>query len=399
MTDFMFEPYWIVLLLLLGLVYLVVLVKIRRGISRLPTTPAESVQNPFQPVVSVIIPCRNEARHIAGALDDLAQQDYPAHLLQIIVVDDRSVDETGRIAESFIGRIADLRVLRVLTCPPDISPKKHAIKKGMEIAEGEIVITTDGDCRFQKGWVRSLIDSFQSDVGVVTGLTIFDRGCPEPFWQRMQQLDYLSHSFIAAGAIGAGCAFNGNGSNLAIRRRAFAEAGGYSEFQNVITGDDTLLLQRLRRQGKWRIHFCAKPESIVRSWPAETPAEVLQQRLRWGSGGLSYTSTVKSFAIMVFILFLALLLSPGLWIAGVISAFWWLALALKVLADVLVMQKGFQVFNVKRDWWAFLTMEVIHIPAILLFSVGGHLFGFRWKGERFRRRRNSPAAFNKAEAV
>ncbi len=380
-----------------GLLYLVVLQQVKRGLSRL-----ESGEHEPQPRrspaarVSVIIPCRNEAQHIAGALEDLSRQDYPWDHVEIIVVDDRSNDGTGDIARGFIGRIPRLKVLRVDSCPETSSPKMHALLCGLEAAQGEIIVTTDGDCRFSPGWISSLISPFDPQVGMVAGLTVFDRGREEPLWQRLQQLDFLSHSFFAAGAIGRGWAFNCNGSNLALRREAFTQVGGYQQFQQVITGDDTLLLQRLRQHGQWQVRFSAAPDSLVRSWPEETPAAVLHQRLRWGSGGLSYSPAARAFALSTFFFFAALLLSPIFWLLGWINEVWMVLLLLKILQESRVMSAGFRVFRLPADWAVFLLLELLHIPAILTFSLGGHLFGFRWKGEHFQRRRNPSPVYSQA---
>jgi cellulose synthase/poly-beta-1,6-N-acetylglucosamine synthase-like glycosyltransferase len=280
-------------------------------------------------------------------------------------------------------------VLRLDSCPDHLSPKKHALARGLALARGEILITTDGDCRFSPGWVSSLVSQFTPDTGLVTGLTIFDRGRPEPFWQRMQQLDYLSHSFLAAGAIGSGWALNCNGSNLALRREAFIEAGGYGPIGPMITGDDTLLLQRIKALGKWRVKFNSDPAGMVRSWPEETPSQVFNQRLRWGSGGLSYAFPALAFALVTFLYFLGLFLSPFLAAAGWIGLVWIILLLLKALQEGKVLARGFKTFRLKPDWAAFLVLELIHIPAILTFSLGGHLAGFRWKGQKFKRKQST----------
>jgi len=394
MFDFTLEPYWTLVLLLAGGVYLAVLELVRRGLLHLDQkvkreSPSERPDS-SAPFVSVIIPCRNEARHIGETLEDLGKQDYPADRFEVIVVDDRSSDGSGEIAGRFHDRVSGLKVLRVESCPAGISPKKNALRRGFALARGEIIISTDADCRFPSGWISSLSSEFNPETGLATGLTIFDRGIQEPFWQRMQQLDYLSHSFFAAGAISRGWAFNCNGSNLALRRAAFEDIDGYADFKQVITGDDTLLLQRLRRRGRWRLCFSARPASLVRSWPEETPMDVLNQRLRWGSGGLSYSSPALVFALCTFVFFLSLLLSPILWLLGLASSFWMFLLILKALQEARVMAQGFQAFGLKPDWSAFLVMELIHIPAILSFSIGGHVVGFRWKGERFRRAKAAP---------
>jgi cellulose synthase/poly-beta-1,6-N-acetylglucosamine synthase-like glycosyltransferase len=392
MANNLLEPFFSLLLLAAGLIYLAGLERVRRGLLRLRRGSRGTDSS--LPFISVIIPCRNEAEHIGAALDDLTAQDYPADRLQVIVVDDRSDDGTGEVARSRQDRLYDLMVLRIDVCPDHLSPKKHALARGLAQAKGEILITSDGDCRFSPGWIRSLAACFTPRTGLVTGLTIFDRGRPEPFWQRLQQLDYLSHSFFAAGAIGSGWALNCNGSNLALRRETFVEAGGYGPIGPMITGDDTLLLQRIHALKKWDIAFSADPASLVRSWPEETPAEVFHQRLRWGSGGMSYSPPARAFALITFIFFLGLFLSLFLSFPGWIGPLWIALWGLKMAQEIRVMRRGFKVFGLKADWCACLILEIIHIPAILTFSLGGHLLGFRWKGQKFKRRQPAAEAFS-----
>ncbi len=397
MSNFALEPIWTMLICAVGGIYLYVLFEIEKGLRHIELLERSrqlgkaASGNATLPCVSVIIPARDEAEHIGGALDDLAKQDYPGDRLEVIVVDDRSEDGTGEIARGYQGRIASLQVLRVDACPEGVSPKKHALQRGFDAARGDILVTSDGDCRFDSGWIASLVERFEPATGMVAGLTVFDRGVREPFWQRMQQLDYLSHSFLAAGAIGRGWAFNCNGSNLAVRRQAFADVEGYSAFRQVVTGDDTLLLQRLKQSGKWGATFSADPRSLVRSHPQETLGAVLQQRLRWGSGGVSYSRPALFFALNTFFFYLLMLLSPIFGLAGWISPVFALMFAGKIFAESRVMSRGFSVFRLEPDWQAFFCLELIHIPAILGFSIGGHLWGFRWKGERYRRTREASA--------
>ncbi len=387
MPDFPWEPFWTLLLLFSGSAYLFTLNRIVRGLVNLPLANAQRQAQEWQPKVSVIIPCRDEAEHIGLALDDLGKQDYPAELIQIIVVDDRSADGTGDEARSRKEKLSNLTVVTIEFCPENVSPKKHAILQGLAKADGEIIITTDGDCRFKQGWIKEMIACFAPDVGVVAGLTVFDRNIEEPHWQKIQQTDYLSHSFFAAGAIGSGMAFNCNGSNLALRRETFEESGGYDQFSQVVTGDDTLLIQRIKQNGKWRIHFCTYPETIVRSCPEETPAQVFNQRLRWGSGGLSYSPTALALGLTTFVFFLSLFLSPLFWLGGLVSANWMLFFVLKAAQEVRVMKRGWQIFGITENWQIFSILELLHIPATLIFAIGGHLWGFRWKGQKFNRTR------------
>jgi len=49
------------------------------------------------------------------------------------------------------------------------------------------------------------------------------------------------------------------------------------------------------------------------------------------------------------------------------------------------MKRGWGVFSISDSWLVFCILQLVHIPAILIFAIGGHLWGFRWKGQKFKR--------------
>lgn len=96
------------------------------------------------PRVSVVVPARNEERQVRACLDALVQQTYPD--MEIILVDDRSTDATGQIADELAaasnGRIT---VLHLTECPPDWLGKCNALSMGAAQATGKFILFTDGD--------------------------------------------------------------------------------------------------------------------------------------------------------------------------------------------------------------------------------------------------------------
>ncbi len=117
--------------------------------SRQPSRPLPSVAQPPRshldnpPLVSIIVPARNEARHIESCIRSLLAQDYPH--FEIIAVDDCSEDETG----SILARLADtdrrLTVIRGKPVPEGWMGKAHAIDQGYQRARGDWLLFTDAD--------------------------------------------------------------------------------------------------------------------------------------------------------------------------------------------------------------------------------------------------------------
>lgn len=117
--------------------------------SRRPGTPLPSVATPQKdrlenpPVISIIVPARNEARHIETCVRSLLAQDYPQ--FEVIVVDDCSEDATGSILTRLAESDGRLTVVRGEPVPSGWMGKAHAIYQGYGRAKGDWLLFTDAD--------------------------------------------------------------------------------------------------------------------------------------------------------------------------------------------------------------------------------------------------------------
>ncbi len=378
--------FWSVTVLLVGgmMTYILFLGIIYRGLGRIKSHTSQPPD--LYPTLSVIIPARDEENTIGDTLDYLLNQDYPQSRLQIIVVNDRSADTTAEIVNKYSNEHQHIELINLTECPPSMSPKKHALTRGIERATGEIIMTTAADCRFHPRWLTMMVGHFAPDVGIVAGLTRFHLNKDKlPLWQNMQWLDFISHSLVSAGAIGSGMTFNCNGSNLAYRRKVFDEVHGFSGIDRIVSGDDEFFAQKVNQDTRWKIRFAHEPPTIVLSKPVETLKELFQQRFRWGSKGLLYRPLLKSVLIITYLYYLALFLGPiiGYWQPFLLPV-WAVALIAKIGMDLAVLVRGCRVFGIRRVLDPIVMAEILHIPMIILFATAGHLFSFRWKGASFR---------------
>jgi cellulose synthase/poly-beta-1,6-N-acetylglucosamine synthase-like glycosyltransferase len=337
-----------------------------------------------RPSVSVIVAARDEQENIGHCLSDLTRQTYPADRYEVVVVDDRSGDRTGEIVRAFGKRHGNVRLVRVDQCPPGVSPKKHAVKCGIEASRGEIILSTDADCTMAPEWIEGMLRMFEPDVGLVVGLVEYDpEGVSHSFWQGLQALDFLSISFCAAGGIGMGWAVNANANNLAYRRAAFEEVGGFRDVAHLVSGDDDLLVQQINTLTDWKIRYAISKETFVRTSPERTLKGFVHQRIRWASKGLHHRPSLIFFLGSAFLFFLLLFFGVPFSLAN--GAFFsvpvlcWIA---KGTFELLVLAKGCSVFGRKRMLRFFLPAELVHIPYVLGAAIGGHFFKFEWKGQR-----------------
>ncbi len=123
-----------------------------------------AVPGGIQPTVTVVVPAYNEERQIAGAIEALLAQDYPADRRQIIVVSDASTDATDSIVRSYAPQGVEL--LRM----PVRSGKTAIENAACEAIRGEIVVNSDASTRLHRSAVRQLVASLEDPgVGVASG--------------------------------------------------------------------------------------------------------------------------------------------------------------------------------------------------------------------------------------
>jgi cellulose synthase/poly-beta-1,6-N-acetylglucosamine synthase-like glycosyltransferase len=246
-----------------------------------------------QSTVSVVVAARNEAANIEACLRALAAQSYSKNLLQIVIVDDRSTDDTlerlRRFRETFAG---DMIIKKVEATPAKISPKKFALSQGIESASGEIIFATDADCQPPPEWVAETAPLFSEDVGMVIGPAPFEPA--RTFWEKLLALDNFAAAFVAAGAAGWNVGATCSGRNLAYRKSVYEEVGGFKAIQHSLSGDDDLFLQQIKKRTRWHIRFSLNPKTVVPSRPAASLAEFIRQRRRHVSAAKYYSKPLQA---------------------------------------------------------------------------------------------------------
>src|SRR6202163_2693763 len=104
------------------------------------------------PRISLLFAARDEEEKLPGALATLEQLDYPE--LEIIGVDDRSEDATGRILDEFAASHPRFRAIHVTKLPVSWLGKPHALQQAYEASSGEWLLFTDADVRFKVDVLR-----------------------------------------------------------------------------------------------------------------------------------------------------------------------------------------------------------------------------------------------------
>jgi glycosyltransferase involved in cell wall biosynthesis len=129
-----------------------------RTFQKLTAIPALS--DGLMPRVSIIIAARNESRNIEPALRSVLAQDYANR--EIIVVNDRSTDDTGAILQRMAANNPSMRVVTVSDLPPHWLGKNYALHIGAERATGELLLFTDADVMMEKTTLSRAVNLLSS---------------------------------------------------------------------------------------------------------------------------------------------------------------------------------------------------------------------------------------------
>jgi cellulose synthase/poly-beta-1,6-N-acetylglucosamine synthase-like glycosyltransferase len=125
------------------------------------------VKGEIFPTVSVVIAAHNEERNIGRRIEDLLAQDYPAELMEIIVVSDGSSDRTEKVVINYASQ-------NVKLLAEQRSGKANSLNTGVAASNGEIIIFTDVRQSFAPDTIRRLVENFnEPSVGCVSGELLF----------------------------------------------------------------------------------------------------------------------------------------------------------------------------------------------------------------------------------
>ncbi len=341
--------------------------------------------------VTIIIAARNEADNIQGCLNSIVAGSYPAKLLQIIVVDDFSDDETARLVADFVSKKAlcapDILLLQLeKSLPPEYrlrANKKKAIELAVAQASGSIIVGTDADCFVPKDWLKLLVSRFEAQPSLAilaAPVAVHREG---NVLQRFQSLDFLGMMGITAAGIQLGWHRMGNGANLSYRKDAFLAIDGYAGNEHIASGDDMFLVQKMADRWPSCVGFLKNNQAVVRTEALGDWSGFWQQRLRWGSKNAG----MREWPIRL-ILLAVWLFCMGIWVSGLLCLLGllsWQVLVFQVLAkifgDWLLLREMCGYFG-RRDLmrW-FLPSFLIHTGYIAFAGLGSLVYGkYKWKG-------------------
>lgn len=230
----------------------------------------------FLPEVLILVPCRDEKRMIPDLCNALSQLDYPPESLQVVLIDDASVDGTGLVMEQqAAGRLG----WHVLQFSSNVG-KARALNIALARFQfGEIIYIFDADHRPDADALRRGVQYFFAPrVAAVSGFTrvVNPLASPSAFYSTVESYTNQLVTMRAKDRLGLAPALLG--SNCAYRRELLSTSGG---FRNGAFSEDSDLTVTFYREG-YRIRF-AKDAVSTQQVP-QSMNGYLKQHIRWGRG-------------------------------------------------------------------------------------------------------------------
>jgi cellulose synthase/poly-beta-1,6-N-acetylglucosamine synthase-like glycosyltransferase len=278
------------------------------------------------PLVSILIPAKNQEKDIGGTLECLLKSDYPKDKMEILVVTSGSTDRTEEICEEFASK----GPVKILNEPLQRKGKPAALNLGLASAKGELVALYDADTVTTPETLRDLVTPFvEPSVSAVTGpIQVLNEDD-----NKLTKGTFLENTYYS----GAGLLYEIRqrlgqslfllGRNFCIRKELLMKLGGFEE--TSLTEDFSLMF-KLREQGK---SIVFSPKAVAKDLVPPSWNSFLMQRQRWASGwneenkkymaqtknkrkaGLSMINFLIYVNLAIFT-FIAIILAPIFWLLG-----------------------------------------------------------------------------------
>jgi cellulose synthase/poly-beta-1,6-N-acetylglucosamine synthase-like glycosyltransferase len=310
--------------------------------------------------ISIIVAARNEKKNVLECLIALTKQHISIHQLEIIVVDDDSSDGTFDFLQSFAGN-HKIRILRKDGGSKYKSSKKHALEIAVSEAKGDILLFTDADCHPGPLWAMTMHSFFEESTGMVAGFS--PQKAKAKFWSEVMKIDAAAAAFVAAGTIAFGRGVTCTGRNLAIRKQALLDVGGYKALPDSLSGDDDFMLQKISSHLKWQVKYAYDSQAVV---PAAGPKNVrcfLDQKRRHISAGKHF----QIFSQLIFALYH--LANLGIWVCLFIAPFagviYIVPFILKLVFDLIAIFWFLRLFKIRVRIASFILWQ----PLFLFYNI------------------------------
>ena len=362
----------------LALFYVIVVITFLKGWYSLSIY--KTVKEEGATKVSILVASRNEAHHIAKTIQDLLDQNYPSALTEIIIINDHSTDKTAEIVSSFSS--SGVKLINLNEGDHLNSYKKKAIQIGISQSTGDLIITTDADCRMGANWLKTIVSFYnENDYKMISSpVAYFDE---QNIFEKCQTLEFSYLIGLGASTIGNNTPTTCNGANLAYTRKAFDAVNGFKGIDDLASGDDELLLHKIVAKYGNKVGFLKNRDAIVYTRAKATLKDFIEQRKRWASKSTRYKNKgIVLLGLTIWLFNLSIIVNAILAITLQNSLFLQ-AFTIQILAKIiieLIFLFGITSFFRRKQLLVLQPLlSLLHVVYIVYIGVAGNSGKYNWK--------------------
>lgn len=335
----------------------------------------------FDHHVTVIIAGRNEAKNLKACLDSVFANDFPAYRYDVIYVDDHSEDSSIEVLESVTAD--NFSFFQLADHPEFISGqsyKKSALKLGVKMAKGSLILLTDADTTVNKDWIEIHASQYASqDIKLCTGPVVYHN--ESGLLNQFQYFDLLATMGFTYGGITSGSYHLANGANMSFLKSAYDHGASRPDYAS---GDDMFLVSHVAAMSKKSVKFIQSEKAVVKTWPEADLKSFLRQRIRWGTKSKAY-SNPKLKAIIAFVFLINMIVISDIIVSAAfmpgILVFIIIFIAVKFLIDIVFVRSVAKRYSQRINYY-YLIVSLLIYPFYLVSAGLLSIFSssYRWKG-------------------
>lgn len=226
------------------------------------------------PVISIITPAYNRADEIDKLIQSIHRQDFDRLILEHIISDDGSVDNTREVVERWQNKVDfSLHFITQENQGPGAA-RNH----GLEVSKGELILFIDSDCEADPNWVKTIVEEYDKDGFDACG---GPDGAKEDFTPLQKAIDFSMTSFFTTGGMRGHsekmlAKFYPRTHNMGMTRKLYEKVGGFGSLRH---GQDIELSHRIRKSSA-RVKFI--PDAVVYHRRRTSIRQFFKQVFNWG---------------------------------------------------------------------------------------------------------------------
>jgi len=234
--------------------------------------------------ISIVIPFRNEAANLAACIESIIACNYPKSKYEIILVNDHSEDSGKEVLSQFLSTKIKLISL------DQVVGKKEAIKAGVSVASGKLIITTDADCTVGKNWLRQISSYYTyTKKAMIVGMVALEGR--ETVLEYFQIMDTCGTMGLHGAGIHNKTHFLANGANLIFEKTLFEALNPFQENQYA-SGDDVFFVNKVAIEAPESIGFLKNRESVIETQAETSWSGLWKQRRRWATKNNAFSKGI-----------------------------------------------------------------------------------------------------------